>query len=359
MITSAVSTQDWSGEAAVDVSIANWVKAPAEPPGEVLLDGKLVDGITPSLRPAGFDLARAGRLRANRGRAFQGPIPVGGGFLLSEGEAASLLERGEAEYAEVVRPYLVFNDLVLDPAQGPRRWIIDFGFMTLEQATRYPAALDLVRARVKPERDGNRDRGFREKWWRFGRPRGEMREVLKPLSRYIAGIAQGKRILFAWQRPWTCPSNLTNVFAFEDDYAMGVLSSRIHGEWARAQSSTLEDRIRYTPTSAFETFPWPESTADQRDEIGSVARSMIARRQAVCVERGIGLTTLYNEVDDGAYADLGELHRQLDRAVAAAYGWPARAASDPDDSNRRLLDLNRRIATGEVVYSPFATSEPA
>jgi len=80
---------------------------------------------------------------------------------------------------------------------------------------------------------------------------------------------------------------------------------------------------------------------------------------AVCVERSIGLTALYNEVDDGAYADLRELHRQLDRAVAAAYGWPASAASDPDDANRRLLDLNRRIAAGEIVYAPFAASEPA
>jgi len=184
-----------------------------------------------------------------------------------------------------------------------------------------------------------------------------MRRALLPLSRYIAGIAQGKRILFAWQEPSTCPSNLTNVFAFGDDYAMGVLSSTTHGEWARTQSSTLEDRIRYTPTSAFETFPWPDPAPNQRQQIGSLSRAIIERRQAVCVERGIGLTALYNEVDDGAYADLREVHGQLDRAVAAAYGWPASVASDPDESNRRLLDLNRRVAAGEVAYSPFPPSE--
>jgi len=84
---------------------------------------------------------------------------------------------------------------------------------------------------------------------------------------------------------------------------------------------------------------------------------MIERRQAVCVERQMGLTALYNEVDDGAYADLRELHGQLDHAVAAAYGWPAIVTSDPDESNRRLLDLNRRVASGEVAYSPFMPSE--
>ena len=93
-----------------------------------------------------------------------------------------------------------------------------------------------------------------------------MRTALAPLDRYIAGAAQGKRILFAWQAPWTCPSNLTNVFAFAFDYAMGVLSSTIHTEWARAQSSTLRIDIRYTPTSAFETFPWPDPAPDEREQ---------------------------------------------------------------------------------------------
>ena len=67
----------------------------------------------------------------------------------------------------------------------------------------------------------------------------------------------------------------------------------------------------------------------------------------------IGLTKLYNEVDEGAYADLQQLHRDLDEAVAAAYGWPKAVAHDSAESNRRLLDLNRRIFAGEVDYDPF------
>lgn len=144
-----------------------------------------------------------------------------------------------------------------------------------------------------------------------------------------------------------------NVFAFDDDYSMGVLCSGIHVGWARAQSSTLEDRIRYTPTSAFETFPWPRPTKDQREAIADLSRRLIARRQEICVERQIGLTQLYNEVDDGAYRDLAELHSALDEAVGAAYGWPATVAHDPDDSNRRLLELNQVIAAGEIEYAPF------
>ncbi len=134
---------------------------------------------------------------------------------------------------------------------------------------------------------------------------------------------------------------------------MGIIASAIHHEWARAQSSTLRIDIRYTPTFAFETFPWPMPTDERRQQIADLARRVIERRQEICGDREIGLTTLYNDIDDGAYADLRGLHEDVDKAVAAAYGWPASAASDPDESNRLLLELNKRIAAGEVEYEPF------
>lgn len=356
VITEAVSKQPWSGEAVVNVSLVNWVKQPAVAPLAFMLDGAEVEGITPALRAEGSDTSTAERLGANKGWAFQGPIPVGAGFLLGPDEAGSLIARDDADYRKVVRPYLIGEDIADDPAQAPRRWVIDFAFMALEEAASYPEALALVRERVKPEREGNRDDGFRERWWRFGRPRGEMRRALAPLGRYIAANAQGKRILFTWQAPETCPSNLTNVFAFEDDYAIGVLTSEIHRAWARAQSSTLRIDIRYTPTSAFETFPWPQPTPTARERVGEITAELIASRQSICAECQIGLTTLYNEVDDGAYTELRDLHRALDVAVAAAYGWPGAVATDQDETNRRLLELNRRIAAGELVYEPFPVS---
>ena len=144
-----------------------------------------------------------------------------------------------------------------------------------------------------------------------------------------------------------------NAFAFDDDYAFGVLTSRIHTEWARVQSSTLEDRIRYTPSSAFETFPWPEPDDVGRTTIAEVASGIVARRHEICMQEGIGLTALYNAVDDGAWVDLAVRHRRLDEAVAVAYDWPREIAQDADQTNRRLLDLNREIAAGARPYNPF------
>ncbi|HET9970333.1 MAG TPA: DNA methyltransferase [Streptosporangiaceae bacterium] len=354
VITDAVSTQDWPGEAGVDVSLVNWIKMPGSPPAEFVLDGKPVPGITPELRTPDRSTGIAVNLAANRGRSFQGPIPAGAGFILAEDEARALLAQTDADYSQVVRPYLIGDDIAEDPAQKPRRWIIDFAKLPLEAAMGYPAALAIVRERVKPVRETNNRAAYRQYWWQFAEARREMRTALKGLGRYIAGVAQGKRLLFAWADAWTCPSNLTNVFAFDDDYAMGILSSSAHGAWAKRRSSTLEDRLRYTPSTVFASFPWPYPvSAEQREEISALSASIIRRRQEICAASAIGLTTLYNQVDEGAYADLKALHRKLDEAVAGIYGWPKVTAHDGDAIVQRLLELNREISAGKRRYDPF------
>jgi len=85
-----------------------------------------------------------------------------------------------------------------------------------------------------------------------------MRHAIRGLRRFVVGTNTAKRIFFTWCDQWTCASHAVNVFAFDDDFSIGVLSCVLHTIWARAQSSTLEDRIRYTPSTAFETFPWPQ-----------------------------------------------------------------------------------------------------
>lgn len=352
VITDAVSRQKWPGEAVVNVSIVNWVQQPSAPPGRFVLDGEPVAGINTRLRESKIAIEEYEVLPANLERSFQGAIPVGE-FYLSREEANPLLARDDGVYRDVVRPYLVGDDIAEDPRQEPRRFVIDFGLRPLEEAMRYPAAIDLVRDRVKPARDKNAVPRRRERWWLFGSPASEMRRALAPLSRFIAGNAQGKRFLFCWVDASVCPSNLTNVFAFDDDYSMGVLTSSIHGAWAHSESSTLEDRPRYTPTSCFETFPWPQPNAAERTEIGEISAALIACRQALCVENEIGLTVLYNRVDEGAWSELADLHRSLDEAVARAYGWPASVAHDSLDGKARLADLHSQIGAG-LAYEPFA-----
>ena len=213
---------------------------------------------------------------------------------------------------------------------------------------RLPVALDIVRERVKPARD--LDPVYADCWWRLWRPRPEFRQAIEGLPRFIAGTATSKRVCFVWCEPHWRPSNSTNTFALSENFAMGVLSSTIHIDWSIARSSTMRTDPRYTPSSAFDTFPWPQTTNDQREQIGALSRELLAMRSTLCTEHAIGLTVLYNRLDDGAFDELRSLHRELDLSVIAAYGWEATLLADLRERNRRLYDLNRQITCGEVHY---------
>ncbi len=173
------------------------------------------------------------------------------------------MAEARVRYADVVRPYLVGDDIANDPAQHPGRFIVDFSSMPLEQAMDYPDAIRIVQLQARTDREGSTSYHRNPRWWQFLWPRPVFRTKVAGLRRFLAGTATGKRILFCWCSPDAVASNATNVFALAEDYDFGMVTSAVHIEWARSQSSTLEDRIRYTPSSAFETFPWPDGNRDE------------------------------------------------------------------------------------------------
>ena len=108
----------------------------------------------------------------------------------------------------------------------------------------------------------------------------------------------------------------------------------------------------------FETFPWPFPTDEAaREAVASAMTLLMARRSEVCSEGDIGLTTVYNRIDEGAYSDLKAMHLELDVAVVKAYGWPTSVGQDDDELVRRLLKLNREITSGDH-HQPFGDRDP-
>jgi type II restriction/modification system DNA methylase subunit YeeA len=145
------------------------------------------------------------------------------------------------------------------------------------------------------------------------------------------------------------------VFAItrDDDYFFGVLHSRVHETWARAQGTQVrevESGFRYTPSSTFETFPFPWPPGQEPKDsllvtaIAAAARELVEKRDAWLNPPGATadelkkrtLTNLYNARPQW----LADAHRKLDEAVFAAYGWPANVTDA--EILQRLLTLNHQ-----------------
>jgi hypothetical protein len=107
--------------------------------------------------------------------------------------------------------------------------------------------------------------------------------------------------------------------------ALCSLQSRPHELWARFFGSSLEDRLRYTPSDCFETFPFP-SAWESDVVLEAAGREYYEFRAALMIRNNEGLTTTYNRFHDPDDAStdilrLRDLHAAMDRAVLDAYGW--------------------------------------
>ncbi len=306
------------------------------------LDGRPVETINANLT-AGVDVTGVRRLRGNLGVAFIGD-QKSGPFEIPADLAAQMIAIPNPDgrsNGEVLRPWVNGDDLT-----GRIRglWIIDFGVdRPAADAALYEAPFEYVRAHVRPKRLKS---GIgAETWWLHWRPRPEFREAARGLPRYIATPMTAKHRLFLWLGAKVVPHNALVAFARDDDYTFGVLHSRVHEAWARATGTQLrevESGFRYTPTTCFETFPFPRPTDEQRAAIAAAARELVRLRDGWLNPPGLDpaelarrtLTNLYN----ARPAWLEHAHAALDTAVLAAYGWPADLAGEP--LLAALLDLN-------------------
>jgi hypothetical protein len=306
------------------------------------LDGRRVESINANLT-RGIDLSRARRLPENRGISFMGDTK-GGPFDVDADTARWLLAQPNPDgrsNADVVRPWVNGLDIT---RRSRGMWIIDFGVnMAEDEAALYEAPFEWVRQKVRPGRLASRS--IVPRWWQHERPRPEMRTALTGLTRYVATPNLTKHRLFAWLEPATLPDHQLIVFARDDNFTFGVLQSRVHEAWARAMGTQLrevESGFRYTPTTCFETFPFPDPTPEQRDRVGNAARRLVELRHGWLNPRGLDaadlekrtLTNLYNQRPTW----LHNAHWDLDAAVIDAYGW-AREIAD-GMVLERLLALN-------------------
>ena len=357
-IVDAVSSQDWSGDAAVYVSLVSWTKGDYVNDKtlwaydtENQLHGHTLQNINSSLSLK-TDVTSAHILSCNRNpkKVFQGQTHGHEGFLVSKDRGLGLIKENP-EYSEVLKPFLIADELLAKKGSQPERFVIDFTGKDLIEASKYKKVLDLIETKVLPEikekadleRRGEIKPNGREvwlnKWWWLWRRREEMIESIKPLHRYITCARVTKRPIFEFVSSEINPNDALMVFAFDDDYSFGVISSMVHWEWFREKCSTLKGDWRYTTESVWDTFPWPQHpTTEQVLQVAEAARNLRMARKEIMVRNNLTYRELYRLLEKPGKHHLKDLHHSLDVAVLAAYGF-----NQHDDLLQQLLDLNDDI----------------
>jgi hypothetical protein len=221
-----------------------------------ILDSKTTATINANLTSSA-DIVTAAVLNSNQSMSFLGSCK-GGPFDIPESEARELLTQSGnpngCPNSDLLRPVCNSEDLIASP---PRRWIVDTAEFNKESASKYEKPFKIIVERVKPKRDTNRDKWLHDHWWSPQRMRPEMRDAIAGLSRFLVTTTTSKHRLFIWLTHPILPDHQLIVFASSQDFFFGVLHSRLHEVWALKQGTRLETRPRYTPTTCFETFPFP------------------------------------------------------------------------------------------------------
>jgi type II restriction/modification system DNA methylase subunit YeeA len=358
--------------------------------GSVHLDGRNVSRINADLTPGDLDLTKAMPLVENQGIASNG-ISKKGKFESDGNLARAWITR---EY----NPNQRSNDAVLSPWRNGEhvtrdrfadKWIINFAGMTEQEACHFEAPFEYVKATVKPFRDRSNSTLERRYWWRLARPASGLFEALRGFRRYIVTPEVSKYRIFVWLSAGVCPDKNLVAIARDDDTSFGILHSRFHRAWSSRLGTSLEDRPRYTSSTTFDTYPFPDGltpnipanryAGDPRAVgIGEAAKRLddlrngwlnppelvriepevapgypgrIRPKDAVAAAtlRERTLTSLYNQRPQW----LVDAHRALDSAVAAAYGWPADISEE--DALGELLRLNLSRASKSRIANVRAT----
>jgi hypothetical protein len=319
----------WPGSAAVVISVVHLSKERIVRP--YYLDGREVETISAFLFHRGGD-EDPHRLKENHAVCFTGAYLHGSGFTFDDDdESASSLDvmksliQKDQRNSERIFPYIGGDEILKNPKQEHRRYVINFGEMSEEQARSWPDLFSIVELKVKPERLKKASEVANWPFWQFWRVRNELTAAAKFLPRLLMHPFTATHLAFAFVPAATIVATPHTVIALSNRSAFACLQCRVHEIWARFFGSSMEDRLRYAPTDCFETFPLPQNWQSTQ-KLEQIGEEYYRYRADLMIKNNEGLTQTYNRFHDKAETDnailkVRELHAKMDRAVLEAYGW--------------------------------------
>lgn len=343
-ITNAVSSHAWPGDAAVNVSMVNWIRGPATGPFTLLIDDQAFElsNIASHLQLHN-DTSDATDIAANGDQAPQGVSfghpafragPNGFGFSGSgvrPRAGADDMLRGRLHTAPEPCIYLLAG------SEHEARTANPEAFAHLQEHV-YP----LVKTRAESGTDSGDYKAWLRRWWMPQRAREEFLRRLDDKHRVLVCPRVMGRPVFAFLSTAFLPDNTLILFAFDDDYSFGIMQSRLHWEWAKAQGSKVRTDIQYTSV-AWRTLPWPQEPTDaQVAAVAAAARELRRVRDTLMQDNGWSLRQLHQAASVDGPHPLNNAQSTLDAAVADAYGAP-----QDQSPTEYLLELNQLVAEDE------------
>lgn len=346
----------------------------------------------------------------NSKQSFQGIVILGNGFTLDpQIEYPKMLHnltQEKADPTQIIFPYMSGEDLNSHPEQKPSRYVINFFDWPLRRATKqewqqylkeeadeeklvkkmlqqgiappnytepvaadFPSALERVEKIVKPEREKvNRER-LQKLWWQYAEIRASLSAKLTEIKETIVFTIHS-----AFWIPEFVASNqvLTNGLMVSPTVSrsiFSVLTSQLHEIWMDKNCSTQGKIRRYVPADCFDTFPFPRPTREQNIKLQTLGEEYLALRKSICKTRQIGLTDVYNlfhypdlhtvtgyQKQPAPFNDIVQLralHKQINEAVCAAYGWEINLEMAFYEGK----DAGKYLDKGQFRYCPSPTAQ--
>jgi len=333
MIYHALRRLKWPGVAAVVVSVVHVAKDQSEL--VCFLDGKEVPQITAFLfHDGGHESPK--KLVANANLSFQGSIILGMGFTFDDtdkkGIASPLSEmhhliKQNPKNQERIFPYIGGAEVNQSPEQNPHRYVINLSDLSQSEAqSQYPDLISILEDQAKPERLKQKDKGGKEFWWQFLRPRNELYKAIEPLTQIlVCNCGATPHMAFTFLSNRMIYAHSLAIFSLESFSTLTVLQCYVHETWTRFLSSSMKDDLRYTPSDCFETFPFPPNW-EENATLEAIGKRYYNYRAELMIANDEGLTKTYNRFHNELETSpeilqLRELHAEMDRAVLDAYGW--------------------------------------
>lgn len=379
-----IRSRRWPSRAAsVDFAAVWLVSHSHKVKSRATLEDVRVAAINALLEEEGAVTGLPNPLEQNSGVAFIGSYILGQGFVLDRAAAEEMIA-ADPSNREVVRPYLVGEDLNNRSDLSASRWVIDFFDLPQSEAARYQLPFERVEATVKPERQRTRDNGsyvlrkpLPERWWQYAEKRPGMRAAIRGLDRVIAITLTSNAIAPQFVTTDQVIDQTAPIFATDSAGYLAALNSNVHRMWAIKYATTFGKGFRYSITRAFQTFPFPDLTTQLCD----LGEALHSARIGVMADRNIGATALYRLINsplctDDDITEIRIIEAGIDAEMFIAYGWGEMAGShgfysyrdlerwtvDPKVRSGMLSSLlveNQRRARIESQIAPRDVTKPA